>query len=61
MRTGATWRKFAAFAAKRRLETARIRRADLVDFLASLYTAESSTAVRWRGIWSRIRHFFRFR
>ncbi len=51
--------KFAEFAAKRRLETAKIRRADLVDFLATLYTKKMDSRSVARHLVT-LRHFFRF-
>ena len=51
--------KFVEFAAKRKLRTANIRRADVVDFLATMYARKMDSRSIARHL-ATIRHFFRF-
>jgi integrase/recombinase XerD len=51
--------KFAAFAAERKLDTNDVRRADVVDFLGSLYKKGLDSRSVARHLVT-IRHFFRF-
>lgn len=51
--------KFVEFAGKRKLETSKIRRADVVDFLRTLYARKMDSRSVARHLVT-IRHFFRF-
>ncbi|MFY9753650.1 MAG: site-specific tyrosine recombinase XerD [Candidatus Acidiferrales bacterium] len=56
---GRDMRKFANFAAARKLDTASVTRSDIVDFLASLYHARLDSRSVGRHLVT-IRQFFRF-